>query len=133
MKIISLISKYENQAYNFIGLALPALQVQCKAQCVMFLFCIKQNYVSNSFFRSHAHFSKLVSTGLRSTAIFTFLASRSGELIVMDFLLKTTIFKFDHFISLNNSIKNRIMTLQKFSILSRIELREFRYLYSNAI
>ena len=47
--------------------------------------------LSNSYFRSHAHFSKLVSTGLRSTAIFTFFASRSGELIVMGFLLKTTI------------------------------------------
>jgi hypothetical protein len=42
-------------------------------------------YLSHSFFRSHAHFSKVVSTGLRSTAIFTFLTSRSGELIVMGF------------------------------------------------
>jgi hypothetical protein len=49
--------------------------------------------ISNLYFRSHAHFSKLVSTGLRSTAIFTFFASRSGELIVMEFLLKT-IFDF---------------------------------------
>ena len=50
--------------------------------------------LSYSYFRSHAHFSKLVSTGLRSTAILTFFASRSGELIVMGFLLKLTIKDF---------------------------------------
>jgi hypothetical protein len=44
-----------------------------------------------------AHFSKLVSTGLRSTAIFTFFASRYGELIVIGFLLKTTIYDFCSF------------------------------------
>jgi hypothetical protein len=31
----------------------------------------------------------------------------------MDFLLKTTILKFDHFISLNDSMKDRVMTPQK--------------------
>jgi hypothetical protein len=35
-----------------------------------------------------AHLSKLVSTGLPSTTIFTFFASRSGGLIVIEFLLK---------------------------------------------
>ena len=52
------------------------------------LFIYEINKVFYLFFRSHAHFSKLVSTGLRSTAIFTFFASRSGELIVIFLVLK---------------------------------------------
>lgn len=76
----------------------------------LYHFCNKISYL---FFRSHAHFSKLVSTGLRSTAILTFFASRSGELIVIKKSL-LNIFKTNSFFLKKNFIMSNAFFLKFF-------------------